>query len=141
MPWAEIMRHRAVVTLRSDDLRTYLDLPDGLSIVGLWAEFDPPMIKFRVVGPALPEVADDAAAPPLGGYLSSLLYADVDQETGHATLYRRFAWSQQDPKDREEEMLAYIFRLRTQVHQAGGKPAAWPEALRPQLLGTPAADA
>lgn len=134
----DMLRHRAMVSLGQHDLLRYLDLPPGLTVLGVRAELDPSMVRVVVAGANLPEVPDGAAAPPLDGFLHTTCYRPTPTEDDpHPLVYRRFAWSQQTPQDREEEMLAYIYRLRHQIHELGGKPSPWPEAMKPRLVGLP----
>lgn len=137
----EQLRRRATISLGGDALRRFLDLPADLTVVSVHERADPPGIVFVVAGPSLAEVPGDTLrAPELGGGFGAVCYMpEPTEDEPNPPVYRRFVWSQATPRDREEEMLAYIFRLRHQVQKLAGprgpKPVPWPAALKPRLIG------
>jgi len=81
---------RAKIRLTPLTIAEFLDLPDGMMPVAIYAESDPPGIMVVLEGPALDFVEPDTEAPLLGGMNQRVDHL-ADEETGK--VYRRFCWS------------------------------------------------
>ena len=94
----EALSHRATILISHDHLRTFLDLPDGLTVVAVVPTVDPPAIEIHVVGAQLSKVEPYEHSPRVdGGVGAEYISVRDPHQDGRSVIYRRFSWSPTEP--------------------------------------------
>lgn len=92
---------RARISFGPRTIQELLGLPEGLEVVSVQGQFDPPAIVVIVQGEQLEPVPDGAQSPTLSGYIESETL-QISEEAAEAfpelapcvgKTYRRWGWS------------------------------------------------
>jgi hypothetical protein len=85
-------RRTALIHLGGPTLARLLDLPEGLQVIAIQAQFDPAGFVLKVEGDSLQPVPSGAESPVIGGYFGRTQVVVDD------AVYSRFTWKTGDPR-------------------------------------------